>query len=146
MGFPGFFCFPGTWRIMKALSFYFFLSSFSSLSNMYCSSTHTKALVSNHQLDPIQATAAEPLEEADPAGFVLFHAFGGAKNLTVSVLIHRDRHQNGHIFKLSGDGTSPFPAFGAGRFRPRRHTDSVRLAEGGFANPQYGHTLSCSAR
>ena len=46
---------------MKALSFYFFLSSFSSLSNLYCSSTHTKALVSNHQLDPIQATAAEPL-------------------------------------------------------------------------------------
>ena len=31
---------------------------------------HTKALVSNHQLDPIQATAAKPLEEADPAGFI----------------------------------------------------------------------------
>ena len=76
-------------------------TSFSSLSNLYCSSTHTKALVSNHQLDPIQATAAEPLEEADPAGFVLFHAFGGAKNLTVSVPIHRDGHQNGYIFKLS---------------------------------------------
>src|SRR5699024_9250842 len=43
----------------------------------------------------------QPLEEADPAGLVLFHALGGTKNLTVSVLIHRNRHQNGHIFKLS---------------------------------------------
>ena len=41
------------------------------------------------------------MEEADPAGLVLLHALGGTKNLTVSVLIHRNRHQNGHIFKLS---------------------------------------------
>ena len=46
---------------------------------------HTKALVSNHQFDSIQTTATEPLEEADPAGLVLFHAFGGTKNLTVPV-------------------------------------------------------------
>ena len=77
---------------MKALSFYFFLSSFSSLSNLYCSSTHTKALVSNHQLDPIQATAAEPLEEADPAGLIFFHSLGCAQNLTVSILIDCNCH------------------------------------------------------
>ena len=28
---------------------------------------HTKTLVANHQFNPIQATTAEPLEEADPA-------------------------------------------------------------------------------
>ena len=62
---------------------------------------HTKALVSNHQFDSIQTTAAEPMEEADPAGLVLFHPLGGTKNFTVSVLIHRNRYQNGYIFKLS---------------------------------------------
>ena len=53
---------------------------------------HSKALVVNHQFNPIQATAAEPLEEAEPAGLI--------KNLTVSVLIHCNRHQS-YIFKLS---------------------------------------------
>src|SRR5699024_791417 len=62
---------------------------------------HTKALVANHQLDSIQATATQPLEEADPAGLVLLHALGGTQNLTVSVFVHRNPHQNGHIFKLS---------------------------------------------
>ena len=37
---------------------------------------HTKALVSNHQLNPVQATATEPLEKADPTGLVLFHTLG----------------------------------------------------------------------
>ena len=58
---------------------------------------HTKALVSNNEFHPIQATAAEPLEEADPTGLVLFHTLGGAKNLAVSILI--DCY--GYIFKLS---------------------------------------------
>ena len=62
---------------------------------------HTKALVSNHQLDPVQATATQPLEEADPAGLILFHALGSAQNLAVAVLIDRNRHHNGYIFKLS---------------------------------------------
>src|SRR5699024_5644729 len=67
---------------------------------------HTKALVSNDEFHTVQTSAAEPLEEADPAGLILFHTLGGAKNLTVSVLIHRDRHQNGHIFKLSAPVTA----------------------------------------
>ena len=62
---------------------------------------HTKALVANHQFNSIQAAATQPLEETDPAGLVLFHALGGTQNFTVSVLIHRNRHQNGHIFKLA---------------------------------------------
>ena len=62
---------------------------------------HTKALVANHQFNPIQATATQPLEEAAPAGLVLFHAFGCAKNLTVSILIDCNGYQNGHILKLS---------------------------------------------
>ena len=62
---------------------------------------HTKTLVANNEFHSVQASAAEPLEEADPTGLVLFHALGGTKNLTGSVLIYRNRHQNGHIFKLS---------------------------------------------
>ena len=41
------------------------------------------------------------MEEADPAGLVLFHALGGTQNLTKTVLVHGDRHQNRHIFILS---------------------------------------------
>ena len=37
------------------------------------------------------------------------------------------------------------PSCGAGRFHPRRHTDTARLAEDGCANPQCGHMLSSSA-
>lgn len=48
---------------------------------------HTKAFVSNHQFNPVQAAAAQPLEEADPAGLVLFHPLGGTKNLTVYSLL-----------------------------------------------------------
>ena len=62
---------------------------------------HTKTLVANHQLDPIQATTAQPLEEIDSAGLILFHTPGGTKNLTVAILVHRDSHQNSYIFKLS---------------------------------------------
>ena len=62
---------------------------------------HTKTLVPNHQLYPVQATASEPLEEADPTGLVRFHTLSGAKNFTVSVLIYRNSHQNGYILILS---------------------------------------------
>ncbi len=62
---------------------------------------HTKTLVPNHQLDSVQATASQPLEEADPTGLVLFHTLSGAKNLAVSVLIYRNRHQNSYILILS---------------------------------------------
>ena len=37
---------------------------------------HTKALVPNDAFYPVQATATEPLEKADPTGLVLFHALG----------------------------------------------------------------------
>lgn len=33
--------------------------------------------VPNDELYPVQATATEPLEKADPTGLVLFHALGG---------------------------------------------------------------------
>src|SRR5699024_8901821 len=62
---------------------------------------HTKTLVSNNEFHAVQATATQPLEEADPAGFVLFHALSGTQNLTVSVLINGNRYQNGYIFKLT---------------------------------------------
>ena len=62
---------------------------------------HTKAFVSNHKFDSIQTTAAQPLEEFDPAGLVRFHTFGRPQNLTVSLFIHRNHHPNCHIFKLS---------------------------------------------
>ena len=67
---------------------------------------HTKAFVTNHQFNPIQTTASQPLEETDPAGFVLLHALGSTKNLTVAVLIYRNRHQNGYILKLSAPVTA----------------------------------------
>jgi len=37
---------------------------------------HTKALVPNDAFYPVQATATEPLEKADPTGLVLFHTLG----------------------------------------------------------------------
>ena len=62
---------------------------------------HAKALVSNDEFHAVQTTATQPLEEADPAGLVLFHALSGTQNLTVSVLIDRNCYQNGYVFKLS---------------------------------------------
>ncbi len=62
---------------------------------------HTEAFVSHNEFRAIQAAAAEPLQEADAVGLVFFHALGSTKNLTVSVLIDRNRYQNGYIFKLS---------------------------------------------
>ena len=57
---------------------------------------HTKTLVTNHQLDSIQATATQPLEETDPTGLVFFHALGCTKNLAVAILVDRNGYQNGY--------------------------------------------------
>ena len=46
-----------------------------------------QALVAKDELCAIQAASTEPMEEADPAGLVLFHVLGGAQNLTKAVLI-----------------------------------------------------------
>jgi len=62
---------------------------------------HPHALVTDDELHAIQAASTEPLEETDPAGLVLLHALGGAQNLTKTVLIHSDCHQNSYIFVLS---------------------------------------------
>ena len=62
---------------------------------------HTKALVTNHQFDPIQTTAAEPLKEINPTGLVFFHALSCAKNLAVAILVDCNCYQNSYIFKLS---------------------------------------------
>ena len=62
---------------------------------------HPHALVANDELYAVQAASTKPLEETDPAGFVLLHALGSAQNLTKTVLIHGDRHQNSNIFVLS---------------------------------------------
>ena len=62
---------------------------------------HPQALVADDELYAIQAAPTEPLEEADPAGLVLFHAFGGTQNLTKTILIYGNCHQNSHIFVLS---------------------------------------------
>jgi len=96
---------------------------------------HTKALVPNDEFYSIQAAVAQPLKKADSAGLVLFYAL--TQNLSVSVLIDRNRHQNGHILKLS----APIAA----QINPV-HIDmgSARPARAGSASPQYGHTLSCS--
>mgnify|MGYP002239866979 FL=1 len=45
-------------------------------------SQRMQALVAKDELCAIQAASTEPLEEADPAGLVLFHALGGTQNLT----------------------------------------------------------------
>ena len=62
---------------------------------------HTKTLVANNEFHSIQATPTKPFKGTGLAGFVLFHALGSTKNLTISVLIDRNCHKNGYIFKLS---------------------------------------------
>ena len=62
---------------------------------------HPQTLVSDNELDAFKASSAKPLEEADPACLVLFHPLGCAQNLTITVPIHGNRHQNGHIFVLT---------------------------------------------
>src|SRR5699024_3139631 len=67
---------------------------------------HPQALVADNELYAVQATALQPLEEADPAGLVLLHSLRSAQNLPITVLIDRNRHQYGHVFVLS----APIPA------------------------------------
>ena len=62
---------------------------------------HPHALVADDELYAVQAASTKPLEETDPAGLVLLHALGGTQNLTKTVLIHGNCHQNCHIFVLS---------------------------------------------
>ena len=62
---------------------------------------HPHALVADDELHAIQAAPAKPLEEVDPTGLVLFHPLGSAQNLTKTIFIHGDCHQNRHIFVLS---------------------------------------------
>ena len=59
-----------------------------------------------------------------------FIPLGGAQNLTKTVLIYGDCHQN-------------CPSCGAGRCRPRRRMDTVRPVTGGGASPRCGRRLSC---
>ena len=54
---------------------------------------HTKALITNHEFHPVQATTTQPLEEAASTGLVLLHTFGSAKKLTISVFIDCNRYQ-----------------------------------------------------
>ena len=53
---------------------------------------HSHALVADDELYAIQAASAEPLEEIDPAGLVLFHSLSGTQNVTETVFIHGNRH------------------------------------------------------
>ena len=62
---------------------------------------HSQTLVSNNELDSLKTSPTKPLEEADPAGLVLLHAFGSTQNLTVAILIDGNCHQNSYIFVLS---------------------------------------------
>ncbi len=62
---------------------------------------HPQALVADDELHAVQTAPTEPLEEADPTGLVLLHAFGGTQNLAKTVLVHGNCHQNSHIFVLS---------------------------------------------
>lgn len=62
---------------------------------------HSHALVVDDEFYAVQATSAESLEEADPAGLVLLHSLGSSQNLTKTILIYGDCHQNGYIFVLS---------------------------------------------
>lgn len=61
---------------------------------------HSQALVANDEFHTIQHLALQPLEEIDPAGLVFFHPLGCTQNLTVSILIYRNRNQNRHIIVL----------------------------------------------
>lgn len=58
-------------------------------------------LVAHDEFHAVQTTPAQPLKETDPAGPVFLHALSGAQNLTVSVLVDRNCHKNGDIFKFS---------------------------------------------
>ena len=62
---------------------------------------HPHALVADEELHAVQSAPAQPLEEADPAGLVLFHPLGSAQNLAKPVLIHGNCRRNGDIFVFS---------------------------------------------
>ena len=68
----------------------------------------------SHLSPTTNLASAKPRQEADPACLILFYTVGSPQNLTVAVLVYCNSYQNSHIFKLSGDRTSPFLAYGAG--------------------------------
>lgn len=41
-----------------------------------------------------QAASAQPLEEVDPTGFILFHAIGSTENFTVTIFVYSNGNQN----------------------------------------------------
>ena len=75
-------------------------------------------------LTPARPRPRSRWKKPDPAGLIFLHAFSSTQNFTVSVFIDRNRYQNGHIFKHSGDRISPSSAYDAGRSQP---LDSVHL-------------------
>ena len=98
---------------------------------------HTKALVADHQLDSAQTTATEPLKEANLADLALFHASAAPRiswypSSLTAMATRMVRSRTLH------------PSCGADRFRLRKHTGNARPARASSANPQCGHTPSCS--
>ena len=61
---------------------------------------HAKTLATHDEFYAVQTTAAEPLEETDQAGLVLFHTLSSVHNLTISVLIDCNSNPNSYIFKF----------------------------------------------
>ncbi len=53
---------------------------------------HAQTFIAHNEFYTIQTSAFEPLEEAHPASFVLFHSLGGTQNLTVTVPVDRNSH------------------------------------------------------
>ena len=62
---------------------------------------HSEAFVSHDEPYTLQTAFFEPDKEAFPAFCIFLHAFRSSDDLTVTVLIHADCHQNADIFKLS---------------------------------------------
>lgn len=75
---------------------------------------HSHAFVANNELNAVQATAFEPLKEADPALLVLFHPFGGTDYFPIAVLIdcnyYKDKDSNVFVFSA--------PNYDEDRYRP----------------------------
>ena len=66
--------------------------------HFYYSLQHTQTFVANNEFYTILASAMQPLEKSDPAGLILLHALCCAQNLTISILIYHNCHQNSNVF------------------------------------------------
>ena len=101
---------------------------------------HPHALVADDELHAVQTASAEPLEEADSAVLVLFHSLGSSQNLTKTILIYGDCHQNGYIFVLPAPVAAQVDAV---------HVDvwiASALQGAVSTSPRCERRLSCSAR